>query len=193
MSKEGKNGVTAKTPQNILFGAGTIHKGLTYSESTGWNFAATLCGATSGGSKLTITPEITPIEIDGVLVRAKGLEVKTGEVAQMEVNFIELSKELIKSATLGKLGTSADADFDLIESKPDIETGDYWTNIAFVGKTVTGDNVIAILPDAICISGMEQDGKNKEGSVGTYTFACSAELTSDLDALPWKIYYPKQT
>ena len=82
--KEGKTGATANTPKNILFGAGTIHKGLKY--STTWNFAESLVGATSGGSKLSIIPEVTKVEVDGALVRAKGLDVKTGEVASMEVS-----------------------------------------------------------------------------------------------------------
>ena len=75
MSKEGKTGVSANTPKNIMFGAGTIHKGLKYT-SNAWNFAASIIGATSGGSKLSIKPEITNIEVDGALVKTKGLTVR---------------------------------------------------------------------------------------------------------------------
>ena len=191
MSKEGKTGVSANTPKNIMFGAGTIHKGLKYAGSS-WNFDETIVGATSGGSKLSIVPEITNIEVDGALVKAKGLTVKTGETATMEINFIELTKDIIKAATIGADGTSDDAsNYDLIESKANIATGDYWENIAFVGKTLDGKNIIAIMDNALCTSGFEQEGKNKEGAVGKYTFECHAELTSDLDTLPWHIYYPK--
>lgn len=190
MGKEGKNGVTANTPKNILFGAGTIHKGLKY-EGSSWNFSETLVGATSGGSKLSIVPEIKTIDVDGALVKAKGLNVKTGETGTLEINFIELTKEIIKAATFGADGTSEDAKYDLIESKVDIVEGDYWENIAFVGKTLDGRNVIAILDNALCTSGFEQEGKNKEGAVGKYTFECHADLESDLDTLPWHIYYPK--
>jgi hypothetical protein len=192
MSKEGKNGVTANTPKNILFGAGTIHKGLKY-EGTAWNFAESLVGATNGGSKLSIVPEIYKVPVDGANVAAKGLTVKTGETATMEVNFAELSTDIIMAATIGQTGTSDVATHDLIESKGSIEEGDYWDNIAFVGKTLKGENIIAILPNAICTSGFEQEGKNKEGAVGKYTFECHADLNSDLDTLPWKIYYPKAT
>lgn len=80
--KEGKNGVTANTPKNILFGAGTIHKGLKY-EGTAWNFAESLVGATSGGSKLSIVPEVYEVPVDGALVAVKGLTVKNGEVGTM--------------------------------------------------------------------------------------------------------------
>ena len=190
MSKEGKNGVTANTPKNILFGAGTIHKNLKY-EGSAWNFTESLMGATSGGSKLSIIPEIQKVEVDGAMVAAKGLTVKTGETATMEINFIELTTDIIKAATIGATGTSQDATYDLIESKASIAEGDYWENIAFVGKTLDGRNVIAILDNVLCTSGFEQEGKNKEGTIGKYTFECHAELTGDLDTLPWHIYYPK--
>ena len=191
MSKEGRTGVTENTPKNILFGAGTIHKGLKY--STTWNFEETLVGATSGGSKLSIIPEVTKVEVDGALVAVKGLSVKTGETATMEINFIELTEDIIKAATFGKTGTSDDANFNQIVSKSAIEEGDYWENIAFVGKTLSGESIIAILENALCTSGFEQEGKNKEGAIGKYTFECHAELTGDLDTLPWKIYYPKRS
>lgn len=190
MAKEGKTGVTANTPKNILFGAGTIHKNLTYTGNA-WNFAESLMGATSGGSKLSIIPEVTKVPVDGALVAAKGLSVKTGETATMEINFAELTKEIIMAATLGATGTSEDATYDVIVSKADIAEGDYFDNIAFVGKTLGGKNIIAILKGALCTSGFEQEGKNKEGAIGKYTFECHAELDSDLDTLPWKIYYPK--
>lgn len=191
MAKAGKTGVSANTPKNILFGAGTIHKGLKYATNA-WNMDESIVGATSGGSKLSIIPEVTNIEVDGALVKAKGLSVKTGETATMEINFIELTEDLIKASTLGKTGTSEDStNYNVIVPKADIEEGDYWENIAFVGKTVEGKNIIAILENALCTSGFEQEGKNKEGSIGKYTFESHAELTGDLDTLPWKIYYPK--
>lgn len=192
MSKEGKSGVSTNTPKNILFGAGTIHKNLKYTGSA-WNFAESLMGATSGGSKLSIVPEVTPVEVDGALVKAKGLTIKTGETATMEINFIELTKDIIKAATFGTDGTSADTTYDLIESKGQITEGDYFENIAFVGQTLDGRKVIAVLDNALCTSGFEQEGKNKEGTIGKYTFECHANLDGDLDTLPWHIYYPKAT
>lgn len=190
--KEGKNGVTANTPKNILFGAGTVHKNLEYSADTStWNFEESIIGATNGGSKLSIVPEVTTIEVDGPTVAIKGLKKKTGETATMEINLAELSEEMIKAATFGTDGVSEDVLYNLIESKVDIEEGDYFDNIAFVGETLDGRNIIAILPNALCTSGYEQEGKNKEGSIGVFTFECHADMDSDLVTLPWKIYYPK--
>ena len=198
MSAYGKTGVSADTPKHIMFGAGTIHKNLVYTTGSGssggsWNFAASIIGATSGGSKISIVPEITKIELDGANVAAKGLTRKTGEAATMEINFAELTKEMIMASTIGQAGTSDDSTFDLIESKADIAAGDYLTNIAFVGKTLEGKDIIVIMDNALCTSGFETEGKNKEGAVGAYTFECHAELSGDLDKLPWHIYYPKLT
>lgn len=199
MAKAGKTGVTTNTPKNIMFGAGTIHKGLKYTPATtegttgSWNFDESIIGATQGGSKITITPEFVDIEADGAMVLVKDLKVKTGETAEMEVNFLEITKDIIKSAIIGADGTSADEMFDLIESKADIVEGDYLENIAFVGKTLAGKKIIVIMDNALCTSGLETEGTNKEAGVGTYTFACHADLDSDLDTLPYHIYYPKAT
>ena len=190
---EGRNGITADTPKKILFGAGTIHKGLKYATNA-WNFKESLVGATNGGSKLSIVPEFYDVPLDGANVVVEGLKHKVGETAAMDVNFAELTEELIKSATIGKDGTSEDSTYNLIESKADIAVGDYWENVAFVGQTLEGKKVIAILENALITNGLETEGKNKESAVGTYTFTCHAASDADsYDVLPWKIYYPKNS
>lgn len=191
--KEGRHGVTDKTAKNILFGAGTIHRNLKYVTGTGWNYKESLVGATSGGSKLSIIPEIYDVPADGANVKTKGLRVKTGETASMEVNLLELTQDIVAASTLGEIGESEDETFILIQSKADIVEGDYWENISFVGRTLEGKPIIAILPDALCTSGFEPEGKSKEGAIGKFTFECHADPAEDgdLDKLPWKIYYPK--
>lgn len=189
--KEGVTGATTKTPENILFGACTVHKALKYTEGTGWNFAESIKGATSGGSKFSIVPEVTKVEVDGVFVPAKGLSKKTGGTATAEINFIELSQDIIQAALIAKIGESTDTNYVLLEDKPDIEEEDYWENIALVGKTLAGKPIIAILDNVICTSGFEQESKNKEGAVVKLTFECHGELGTHTDTLPWRIYYPK--
>lgn len=189
--KKGNNGVSAKTIENIQFGAGTIHKGLKYTTNT-WNFDESCVGATKGGSSLKITPSFYKIEPDGSTVAIKQFNKKIGEVATLEVNFLELTKDLIKSATIGQDGTSADTNFDLIESKDAITEGDYWDNIAFVGETADGENIIVILDNALCTSGLALDSQNNAESVGKYTFECHADADQSLTTLPWHIYYPKR-
>lgn len=188
---EGRSGITNNTPKRIMFGAGTIHKGLAYSEG-GWNFAESLVGATNGGSKFSITPEVHKIALDGANVNVKGLTVKVSETAEMEVNFGEFSKDLLTSAVLGELGVSEDEAYDLIQSKADISEGDYWDNIAFVGRTVEGDNIIVILENALCTSGFSSEGKAKAEGTTTIKFECYQTLEGNHDILPYKIYLPKE-
>ena len=168
------SGITAKTPKTVMLGAGTIHKGLTFAENA-WNFEESLICATSGGSKLSIVPEVYDVPVDGADVFVKGLRVKTGEKATLEVNLIELSADVIAAAAMGAIGASDAEGYDMIESKADIAVGDYWDNIAFVGKMLNNEPVIAILENALCTTGFEQEGKNKEGAVGKYTFECHAD------------------
>lgn len=188
------SGVTAKTPGNIPFGAGTIHKGLKFNtETKKWNFAESLAGATSGGSKFEIVPEVVQVEVDGALVSVQELDVKQGETATMEINLAELTPDIIKSSVIGQMVDSDIEGYNLIISKSQIEKGDYWENIAFVGKTLTGRPIIVILDNALCTSGMSIEGKNKEAGVGKYTFRCSQTIDGDLTTLPYKIYYPTPT
>ena len=126
-------------------------------------------------------------------VAIKDFKRKVGETAKLDVNFLELTADLMKASVVGKSGTSADATYDLIESKDAIEEGDYWENIAFVGETLDGKNIIVILDNALCTSGLTLEGKNKEESVGKYTFECHADASESLTTLPYHIYYPKRS
>jgi hypothetical protein len=196
MGKEGRTGVTSDTPKHVFFGAGTIHKGLKFEASAGWNFATSCVGATNGGSTLTITPEFYDVPADGANVAIKQLKKKVGETATLEVNFAELTEDIIASSTIAEiLASSEDVAMDLIKSKTDIEASDFWDNIAFVGKTLEGKNVIAILDNALCTSGLPLAGTNREGATITATFTCHADIEDgdDLATLPWRIYYPKAT
>lgn len=187
--KTGMSGVTAKTPKELVFGAGTIHKGLKY--DTKWNFEESIVGATSEGTKLNIVPEVTAVTADGLHVPMKGMQRKTGETATMEAKFIVLTPDIIKAATLGADGAAAADGSAMIESKADITDDDYWENVAFVGVTLEDKPVIVILDNALCKTGMSLETKDKENAAITMTFECHAELGADPDKLPWRIIYPE--
>lgn len=234
-----KHGVTSATPENILLGAGTLHKNLafgyhlltaqpdgwstdykdyftrsgtapnysytavtgnsapTWAANTyyyqGWNFAESLIGATSGGNKLTITPEVKTVEVDGALVKVKGLDFKQGEVAKLETNLVEITPELLKMTVIGKQAATSSVDgYAEIVSKADIEAGDYFDNIGFIGHKTNGDPIIIVLDNALCTSGLEAEAKNKDNTVVKVTFECYQEVEGDLMKLPYHIYYPTQ-
>lgn len=187
------SGITENTPKTIMLGAGTIHKGLTFSTST-WNFEESLICATSGGSKLSITPEFYDVPVDGALVKVKGLTVKVGETATLEINPIELTLEILKMAVIGDEAASTKANgYNEITSRAVINTGDYISNLGYVGKTIEGKPIIIIFDNALCTSGLELEGKNKEAAIPTFTFECFADLSPEADTLPWHIYYPTPT
>ena len=75
-------------------------------------------------------------------------------------------------------------------SRAVISEGDYVDNLGYVGKTVEGKPIIIIFKNALCTSGRELEGKNKEAAVPPFTFECFADLSSEADTLPWSIFYP---
>ena len=188
--RAGNNGITADTIKNIQFGAGTIHKGLKYVAETGWNFAESCVGATKGGSSVKIEPEFYTVEPDGSSVAVKNFKRKIGEKAEMEVNLLELNADMLKASVIGADGVSEVEGMNLIASKDAIAEGDYWENIAFVGETLDNKNIIVILPNALCTSGLNIEGKSGEESVGKFTFECHGDANESLTTLPYKIYYP---
>lgn len=184
------SGITADTPKNIMLGAGTIHKGLTLTGGK-WNFEESLIGATSGGSKFSIVPEFMDIEVDGALVKVKGLQQKVGETATMEVNFIEMTPELLKMCVVGDVAESTDYEgYSEITSRARLNENDYIQNLGYVGKKTDGTPIIIIFEQAICTSGLEVEGKNKEAGVFAGTFECVADVSPEADTLPWRILYP---
>lgn len=186
-----EHGITKDTPDSVLFGAGTYHSGLKF-EGGKWNFDDTIIGATNGGSKLSIKPEMQDIEVDGKFIKSKGLMIKLGETATMEINFAEISPEIIKKGLIAKEGVSTTTGYKVLESKPDIESGDYFENFAFVGRTVSKRPIIVIFDNAICTSGFEVDNKHKSQASPAVTIECVGDVEKDdgLKVLPYHIYYP---
>lgn len=186
------SGITESTPKNIMLHACTIHKGLTLTGGK-WNFDESLIGATSGGTKLSIVPELLDIPVDGALVKVKDLIVKIGETAKIETNMVELTPEWMKRTMVAKVGTSTHEGYEVLESKPQLEAEDYIENFGIIGRKADGSPVVIIFDYALCTSGLEYEGKNKENSVFPATFECCAPLSSEANKLPYHIYYPKAT
>lgn len=185
----GKHGITATTPGNILLGAGTYHKGLKFASGS---WGGTCIGATSGGGKVAIAGEFVDIELDGALVKTKGLTVKQGGTASMEVNFVEITVDMLKTVGLLEEGESDAEGFTMLTDKANISEGDYLENFGFVGYTADGSKQIVVIFDyAICTSGLEIEPKGKENSVIKATLEAAASIDGNLDRLPVRIYYPE--
>lgn len=187
------SGITERTPKTVMLGAGTIHKGLTFTEGK-WNFEESLICATSGGSKLSIKPEFYDIPVDGALVKVKNLTAKVGETATLEINPIELTPDVVGMAVIADSAASTTAEgYTELTSRAVIADGDYVKHLAYVGKTIEGKPIIIVFDNALCTSGLELEGKNKEAAIPKLTFECYADLSPEADTLPWHIYYPTET
>lgn len=181
------SGITTGTPGKITWGAGTVHKGLTFSSGT-FNFADSLIGATSGGNKVTITPEYHKIEVDGAIQNVKGLTIKVDETATLETNLIEVSEEHLKTFLSAEEVNNTDiTGMTLLNCKQALEDSDYITNLGYVTHFLDGRAMVIIFENALCTSGLEIDGKAKEQGVIPATFECYASLDSP-EKLPYKIY-----
>lgn len=187
------SGISDTTPKNIMFGAGVFYKGC--SIEGGKFTVGQVIGATSGGTKVTITPEYKDIEVDGALVKVEGLTVKIGETATLETNLVEITPDLIAQLVAG---TPATADMTIDEetyahivSSESIPKNAWVDGVAIVGKTIEGKRVIVLFERSLCKSGLTFDGKNKENSVVPATFECYALFNGSHEKLPYHIIYPK--
>lgn len=188
MSVMGKHGITTTTPENILLGAGTYMRNLKFTDG---KWTGDILGATNGGGKISIVGEFYDLPVDGALVKVKGLTVKNGGTVTAEVNFAELSTDVMKMATLFEEGESDAEGFTMLKDKAAIQEGDYVENFGFVGYTANNaKQIIFIMENALCTSGMELEPKPKEAAVVKLTMECYANNEGDLDTLPVKIYYP---
>ena len=191
MSKLKTHGITENTPKEILLGAGAYYKNLKYEEGTGWT--GTILGATTGGGKVSITPEYMTIEADGATVKVRGLEKKVGETATMEINLLEFKEANLLQALHMVEDTSKSVEgYKVYKSVRDISDEDYLDNVAYVGTLTSGEQVIIIFENAIIEGAMELEPKNKEVSSMTITAECTASFEQDdLEHLPYYIYFPQ--
>lgn len=150
-------------------------------------------GATSGGNKLSILSEIKQIDVDGALVKVKGLTQKQGETGSLETNLAQHTKESFIRAIIGKEQDSLIKGYAQLTTKSLIEASDYLENIAFVGTMSDGTECVIIMENALCTSGFELEPKNKETAVLKATFECNADFDDAHDTLPIYIFVPEKT
>ena len=188
-----KHGITTETIKKMILGAGVIYKNLKYADG---EWTGTVLGATSGGIKFNYEATWLDIEVDGATVLVKGVsKQKVGESASLEGQMTELTEDILVTALHLVESTSEDTNYTKYISKENVtEDDDYLENIAYVGTLSNGDNIIIILPNAICTEAFELEAKNAEQTTYAVKFECTADLENDtLDKLDIEIYYPTTT
>ncbi len=184
-----KHGITDKTVDNMILGAGVIYKNLAF-ENDEWT--GTVLGATSGGIKFNYEPKWLDIEVDGATVLVKGVsEQKVGETASLEGQMTELKEDLLTTA-LHLTATNEEVNgYTVYASKHNIDEDDYLDNVAYVGSMSSGKQIIIILPNALCTEAFELETKNATQTTYSVKFECTADLANDdLDKLDVKVYFP---
>lgn len=184
-----KSGITAATPKNMLINAAVLYANLKYEDG---KWYGDLLGATSGGAKVHVSSEFEPVEVDGAVVKVRGMTLKQGEEAYIEANLIEITPEILKMTMVAAQAESEIPGYDLYTTKALLEDSDYIDNIAAIGTLSDGREVIVIMENMLCTSGFEADTKNKDKSVLKCKFECSAGFEDAHDTLPVFIYYPQQ-
>ena len=151
-------------------------------------------GATKDGAKVSVKPDLTDIEVDGVLVKMMGLTAKTGEKASMEATVLELNAGNVKNAVIGThnyamtdpiVGGTA----PFVSTKSSIEAGDYVQNLAIAARRLEDNKLtVVIFKNALCTSGIEIATKNKNTSGSKMVFeAYASQSDQDTDTLPVEI------
>lgn len=182
-----KSGITASTPKNMLINAAVLYANLKYEDG---RWYGDLLGATSGGTKVSVTSDFQDIEVDGAVVKVRGMSVKQGEAAYIEANLIEMTPEVLKMSMVARQAESGISGYDLYTTKALLEDKDFLDNIAAIGTLSDGREIIVIMENMLCTSGFEADTKNKDKSVLKCKFECYAGFEDDHDTLPVFVYYP---
>lgn len=189
-----KSGVTANTAKNIIFGAGVYAQNLPWGTvPTEEEVKAGLIGATNGGGKLSIKPNVIQLEVDGMLVLVRNMEQKSGETAEMETNMAEVSPEYMAKAVIGKASETEDGKFDVIESSSKIDDSHYFTGWGYIGQMLDGRALMVIFKNARATEGLEFEAKNGEQVTIPAKVACYSDAAEgdDLEKLPYRIYIEK--
>jgi hypothetical protein len=182
--------ITVPTPKNILLGEGVVY--FNYDNATtppaGSNV---LVGATRGGSVFTREQEIKSLEYDGKVSETKGMRRKISSNSRLVVNALEVvDAENITKFYAGLQVDSTNVDYDVITAKKQIDDTDYIDNVAFVGETQTGEEVVIIVYNALGDGNLELALEAQDEVVAEVQFTGHSDVT-DVAKEPWEIRYPK--
>lgn len=192
------SGVTSGTPKHLQLDAGAFLKNYDPTEDTWASAKATkLIGATAGGGSFSAVPTIRRIEVDGVKGATKGFEALDEWVVTMTANVKEITADTLKLAlaTGSYAGAKSPSsttsnNYNKVTAANNISDADYLTNITWVG-TLSGSAlpVIIVMKNALCTNGLTLTTADKAEGVIALTFTAHYD-PSDLDTVPFEIYYP---
>lgn len=186
-------GLTSKTPQNLLLGAGAFFKNYDVKIDTPETATAKLLGATQGGGSFNAVPTVRQITVDGGKTNVKELETIDDWVVTMVVNAKEITANNIALALGAVKSEDAEtpAGYQKITGKEDFEQSDYQDNITWIGKLKGNDKpVVIVIKNALSLNGLSLSVADKNEATVPITLTGHYSL-DNLDEVPFEIYYPK--
>jgi len=186
-------GLTSKTPEHLLLGAGAFFKGYDVTKDTPDSAAAKLLGATQGGGSFNAVPTVRQITVDGGKTNIKELEIIDEWVVTMVANVKEVTAENIALA-LGAAkveDTGAPEGYKKITGKEEFAAADYQDNITWVGRLKGNEKpVIIVIKNALSLNGLSLTVADKNEAMIPITLTGHYGLDK-LEETPFEIYYPK--
>jgi len=173
------HGITTKTPDNVVIGAGFLVRDYE-DDMDDAELAKNILSATSGGIKLTIGPNVIDLELDGAAVAVERLSnVKQGEEAQMETNIVELTAEMMAKMIIGDIVDDPEKGFVTITTSPHIEESAYYKNLTWIGRKANGDRLSVTFGMALITGGFAGEFKNKEKTAYPVVIKCVAPINDE--------------
>lgn len=200
-------GLRAETFDNLQLNAGVIIKDLVYTGTGAPTDAATLkamiagivngtitgkgdlLGATRGGGTFNVTRETRTPEIDGMRYGFKGSDFVDSTDAYISTTLLEVTPENI--ATLLATGdATTTGNVTTVTMRTAIETGDYLTNICWIGSVgSSGKLAMIVLKNAINTADFTFTYTDKgEGTLAAEFHARQAAV-DDYDNAPFEVLF----
>lgn len=175
-----RSGVSAGTPQAIVFGPGEVLMNYAVEYGTGTSLGATLGGA-------TFNPGITlrNVEVDGLPGPTMGLVHKEAVAPTLVVRLKEMTQANLMAAIAGAVASSESGEDNHIVGGA-ISDASYLENVALVAENQAGQEMIVIIYNALPTAVAAVNFPDKGEPVLEVTFTGHFDL-ADLESEPWRI------
>jgi hypothetical protein len=176
------------TYQKFVIDSGVVRKNFVDTTNYG-----TRIGATRGGATFTVKTELRKMPVDGSKGDVMGDKRIMSVTAEMEVEFLELSPEIIALAIPGATTTEEPVGAPThteMRRALQLALEDYIGNVALIGQISGSDHDVCLVLENALSDGNFALGM-KDGDESTVKVKLTGHFDSaDLDKEPWVIYFP---
>lgn len=145
---------------------------------------------TRGGGQFTVERTYNQIAADGDMGPVKGRIRKTGSVAKLVMNALEVLPANLEKfyPAMDMTAAAGPPKKDTLTAKADIEDTDYASTVTWTGKTKGGRGVIITLENAINLENLDWSMVDKEELVPQLTYTATY-LETARTTEPWKVEF----